>query len=152
MKQLNLRGTNVISGQIVSQAARDGYTEIAVDGGAVVTSLARDAAAVGGLVIVREGGPRPAAGRVAGASPVVGAGPAEAVYASAEAKAIKDEIVAAGKKIWRRGYVDGNGGNISCRLGEKYVLCTPTLLSKADMTPDDICLVDMEGNQLAGGR
>jgi L-fuculose-phosphate aldolase len=51
-----------------------------------------------------------------------------------------------------RSYVDGNGGNISCRIGEKYVLCTPTLLSKADLTPDDICLVDFEGNQVAGRR
>ena len=60
--------------------------------------------------------------------------------------------MSAGKKLWARAYVDGNGGNISCRIGEKYVLCTPTMLSKADMTPDDICLVDFEGNQVAGRR
>jgi L-fuculose-phosphate aldolase len=48
--------------------------------------------------------------------------------------------------------VDGNGGNISCRLGAKYVLCTPTMLSKRDLEPADICLSDMDGNIVAGDR
>jgi L-fuculose-phosphate aldolase len=46
--------------------------------------------------------------------------------------------------------VDGNGGNISYRIGPNEVLCTPTLCSKFDLTPDLICMVDLEGNQLAG--
>ena len=37
-----------------------------------------------------------------------------------------------GRKLWERGYVDGNGGNISVRLGAKYILCTPTMMSKRD--------------------
>ena len=72
------------------------------------------------------------------------------LFNSPEAKAIKEEICAVGRKLWQRSYVDGNGGNISCRLGEKAVICTPTLLSKADLRPEDLCLVDLEGNQLAG--
>jgi L-fuculose-phosphate aldolase len=48
--------------------------------------------------------------------------------------------------------VDGNGGNISARLGSKYILCTPTMISKADLQPADICLSDLEGNILAGDR
>jgi L-fuculose-phosphate aldolase len=54
--------------------------------------------------------------------------------------------------MWERQYVDGNGGNISVRLGSKYVLCTPTMLSKGDLEPADICLSDLEGNILAGDR
>jgi L-fuculose-phosphate aldolase len=46
--------------------------------------------------------------------------------------------------------VDGNGGNISYRIGENRVICTPTLFSKADLTPDDLCLVDLDGNQIVG--
>ncbi len=152
MKQLHLHGTNVISGQVVSQAARDGYEEIVADGDAVITSIAMDAAAVAGVVLTRQGGSRRAAIPAAAAPSFAGASGAEALFSSAEARALKEEIVAAGKKLWSRAYVDGNGGNISCRIGEKYVLCTPTLLSKGDLTPDDICLVDLEGNQLAGGR
>lgn len=72
------------------------------------------------------------------------------LFHTPEAKAIKEEICAVGWKLWMRSYVDGNGGNISCRIGENAVICTPTLLSKADLKPDDLCLVDLEGNQLAG--
>jgi L-fuculose-phosphate aldolase len=32
------------------------------------------------------------------------------------------------------------------------VLCTPTLVSKYDLTPEDISLVDLEGNQIAGTK
>lgn len=71
-------------------------------------------------------------------------------FFSAEAEEAKKEIVAVGKKLWARAYVDGNGGNISYRIGENRVICTPTLLSKADLTPDDLCLVDLDGNQIAG--
>lgn len=57
-----------------------------------------------------------------------------------------------GRKLWQRQYVDGNGGNISYRIGENAVLCTPTLTSKADLRPEDLCLVDLEGQQLVGAR
>jgi L-fuculose-phosphate aldolase len=71
---------------------------------------------------------------------------------SVEAEALRAEILHAGRKLWERQYVDGNGGNISARLGSNYVLCTPTMVSKADMLPADICLSDMAGNILVGDR
>jgi L-fuculose-phosphate aldolase len=46
------------------------------------------------------------------------------------ALAMEQEIIRAGKKLWERQYVDGNGGNISVRLSQDYVLCTPSLCSK----------------------
>jgi L-fuculose-phosphate aldolase len=76
----------------------------------------------------------------------------EMVFDSDLALAIKHEIVAVGRKLWERQYVDGNGGNISCRLTDDWVLCTPTLMSKGDLRVEDICLVDFEGRQLAGVR
>ena len=71
---------------------------------------------------------------------------------SIEAEALREEIILVGRKLWERQYVDGNGGNISVRLGAKYVLCTPTMISKRDLEPADICLSDLEGNILAGDR
>lgn len=71
---------------------------------------------------------------------------------SFEANALRTEIIHVGRKLWERQYVDGNGGNISVRLGAKYVLCTPTMMSKGDLEPADICLSDLEGNILAGDR
>jgi L-fuculose-phosphate aldolase len=75
-----------------------------------------------------------------------------AVAGSTEAGALRAEIIRVGRKLWERQYVDGNGGNISCRLGAKYVLCTPTMMSKGDLEPADICLSDMDGNIVAGNR
>jgi L-fuculose-phosphate aldolase len=69
-----------------------------------------------------------------------------------EAEALRDEIILVGRKLWERQYVDGNGGNISVRLGDNYLLCTPTMMSKRDMAPADICLSDLDGNILAGDR
>jgi len=77
--------------------------------------------------------------------------PAE-VAGSYGADVLRTEIIAVGRKLWQRGYVDGNGGNISVRLGPKYVLCTPTLMSKGDLGPGDICLSDLEGKIVAGDR
>jgi L-fuculose-phosphate aldolase len=76
----------------------------------------------------------------------------ETIAHSAEANALRAEIVEVGRKLWQRQYVDGNGGNISVRIGERTLLCTPTMLSKADLQPADICLSDLDGNILAGDR
>ncbi|HEY1766210.1 MAG TPA: class II aldolase/adducin family protein [Terracidiphilus sp.] len=73
-----------------------------------------------------------------------------ALFYTPEAEAVKKEICEAGRKLWLRQYVDGNGGNISYRIGPNEVICTPTLISKYDITPSDLCMVDLEGNQIAG--
>ena len=146
MDSVNLEAKNVITGRDVEKAARSGAKKVTVRSGVVITTAARDAAAAAGLEIARTGGGQPAQG---GAGGFTGA---ERVFNSSAARAIKEEIVAVGRKLWLRNYVDGNGGNISCRLSDEYILCTPTLVSKGDLTPDDICLVDMNGNQVAGKR
>src|SRR5437899_654833 len=65
---------------------------------------------------------------------------------------LKLKICDIGRRLWQRAYVDGNGGNIGIRVGEDVVLCTPTLVSKGFMKPEDMCLVDLEGNQLCGDK
>jgi L-fuculose-phosphate aldolase len=75
-----------------------------------------------------------------------------AAASSALATSIREEIIRVGRKLWERQYVDGNGGNISVRIGKDYLLCTPTLLSKADLEPADICLSDLNGKILVGDR
>jgi L-fuculose-phosphate aldolase len=57
-----------------------------------------------------------------------------------------------GKRLWQRAYVDGNGGNMAIRVGEDIAICTPTLVSKGSLKPEDMCLVDFEGNQLLGTK
>ena len=86
----------------------------------------------------------------AGAAPSLAAN--ARLYTTPEGETIKKEICAVGRKLWMRQFVDGNGGNISYRIGPNEVLCTPTLVSKYDLTPEDICMVDLEGNQIAGPK
>jgi len=65
---------------------------------------------------------------------------------------LKEQLCDIGRRLWGRAYVDGNGGNIAIKVGEDIALCTPTLVSKGFMKPQDMCLVDFEGNQLAGAK
>lgn len=76
----------------------------------------------------------------------------ETLFYSPQAQRLKDEIIRTGRKLWQRAYVDGNGGNLSARLTDNYVLCTPTLVSKGDLTPEDICLVDLNNALVCGDR
>lgn len=63
---------------------------------------------------------------------------------------LKERMVEIGQRMWAREYTDGNGGNLTIRVGDNLVLCTPTLVSKGFMTVEQMGLVDLEGNQLAG--
>ena len=61
---------------------------------------------------------------------------------------IKKEICEIGKRIYNRGMVAANDGNISVKISDNEFLCTPTGVSKGFMTPDYICKVDKDGNVL----
>jgi L-fuculose-phosphate aldolase len=74
----------------------------------------------------------------------------QAFFDSPPIVAIKHRMVDIGKRMWAREYTDGNGGNLTIRVGDNLVLCTPTLVSKGFMTMEQMCLVDMDGKQLAG--
>jgi L-fuculose-phosphate aldolase len=65
---------------------------------------------------------------------------------------LKEEICDIGRRIYAKGFAAGNDGNITYRLSADQVLCTPTMMSKGFMQPADLCVVDMEGNQLDGVR
>jgi L-fuculose-phosphate aldolase len=76
----------------------------------------------------------------------------KAFFNSPALEAIKLQMCDIGQRMWRKDYVDGNGGNITVRVSEDLVLCTPTLISKGFMKPADMCLIDLEGRQVAGTR
>ena len=76
----------------------------------------------------------------------------EAFFNSPQMQELKEQICDIGRRLWQRAYVDGNGGNIAIRVADDLALCTPTLVSKGFMKPEDLCLVDLEGNQKAGTK
>ena len=61
---------------------------------------------------------------------------------------IKKEICEIGRRIYNRGMVAANDGNISVKLNDHEFLCTPTGVSKGFMTPDMICKVNEKGEVL----
>lgn len=65
---------------------------------------------------------------------------------------LREQMCEIGRRVYAKGFAAANDGNISYRLSEDRVLCTPTRVSKGFMKPDDLCIVDMEGNQVAGKR
>ena len=62
------------------------------------------------------------------------------------------DIVEVGRRLWARGYVASNDGNISVRLDDHRLITTPTNVSKGFMTPDMMVITDMDGKWIAGER
>ena len=50
------------------------------------------------------------------------------------------------------GLVAATDGNLSVRMEDGNVLCTPTLMSKGMMEPDDLVVVDADGHKVSGQR
>ena len=63
---------------------------------------------------------------------------------------IKKEICEVGLKLWQKGFVAANDGNISVKISDNEYYCTPTGVSKASLTPDMIIKVDKDGRKLEG--
>src|SRR5689334_10792357 len=65
---------------------------------------------------------------------------------------LKEQMCDVGRRIWLKGFCAGNEGNHSHRLGPDRFLCTPTGISKGNLKPDDLCVVDGQGKQISGKR
>ena len=63
---------------------------------------------------------------------------------------IKKEICEVGHKLWLKGFVAANDGNISVKISDNEYYCTPTGVSKGSLTPDMIIKVDKDGKKLEG--
>ena len=60
------------------------------------------------------------------------------------------DIVQVGKLVFEKGWVAANDGNISVRLDDERIMCTPTGVSKGMMNVDDIIIVDYDGEKVSG--
>jgi L-fuculose-phosphate aldolase len=66
--------------------------------------------------------------------------------------AFRADIVEVGRRMYARGYVASNDGNISIRLDDDTILTTPKSVSKGFMTPDMMVVVDLAGKKMRGTR
>ncbi|GFI51256.1 3-oxo-tetronate 4-phosphate decarboxylase [Lachnospiraceae bacterium] len=62
----------------------------------------------------------------------------------------KELICEIGRRVFAKGLVAANDGNITLRTGENEIWATPTGVSKGYMTPDMLVKMDFEGNVLEG--
>ncbi len=65
---------------------------------------------------------------------------------------LRADIVEVGRRMYARGYTASNDGNISVRLDDDRLLMTPKSVCKGFMTPDMMCITDLEGRKLQGDR
>lgn len=63
-------------------------------------------------------------------------------------QAIREEICEIGRRMYARRMVAANDGNLSVRLSENEILCTPTGVSKGFMKPEQLCKIDLAGQVL----
>jgi L-fuculose-phosphate aldolase len=60
------------------------------------------------------------------------------------------DIVEVGRRLWTRGFVASNDGNISVRLPGDRLLVTPASVSKGFMNPEMMVITDMDGRLIEG--
>ena len=63
--------------------------------------------------------------------------------------AARDEVVTYARRMVADGLVVGTSGNVSVRVAD-LVAVTPSGVDYATMTPDDVCLVDLDGRVVDG--
>ncbi len=63
----------------------------------------------------------------------------------------KNQIVEIGRRMWTKEWVAANDGNISCKISEDEIVCTPTGVSKGFLEISDLIVVDGEGRKRSGG-
>src|SRR3984893_16671437 len=65
---------------------------------------------------------------------------------------LRADIVETGRRMYARGYTASNAGTISVGLGADRLLMTPKSVCKGFMTPDMMCITDLDGRKLQGDR
>jgi len=60
------------------------------------------------------------------------------------------DIVEVCKRLYQKGFVASNDGNVSVRLSDKEVLATPTGMSKGEITSNQLIKVNIDGEVIEG--
>jgi L-fuculose-phosphate aldolase len=74
------------------------------------------------------------------------------VYMEISERQYREDIIRVCRLVYEKGWVAMNDGNISIRLDEKRILCTPTAISKGFVNEDELIICDNGGEKLEGTR
>src|SRR6202158_4422739 len=64
----------------------------------------------------------------------------------------REDIVQTGRRMYERGWLAANDGNITIRLDDQRILATPTGVCKGQMRPEELLICDNDGNKIRGER
>jgi L-ribulose-5-phosphate 4-epimerase len=62
----------------------------------------------------------------------------------------RQELVVLARALWREGYNDHLAGHITVNLGDGTLLCNPWLLTWAEIEPDHVLRIDLDGRVVEG--
>lgn len=65
---------------------------------------------------------------------------------------MKKEIINLCKKLHSKNFVASTDGNVSVRISESKILCTPTSIPKEKLTTKDLVVIDLSGKIISGTR
>lgn len=67
-------------------------------------------------------------------------------------EAEKRALIDCALEMKREQLIKGSGGNVSLRVEPDLVLVTPSAMAYETMAPDDVCVVNLEGERVEGER
>lgn len=62
----------------------------------------------------------------------------------------RQELVLLARSLWREGYNDHLAGHITINRGDGTLWCNPWLMTWDEIRPEDVIVIDLEGNVLEG--
>lgn len=66
--------------------------------------------------------------------------------------ALRKAIATVCRRLWERGLVAGQDGNVSARLDRTRIVVTPSGYSKVDVTPGDLVVLRLDGTKVSGAN
>ncbi len=64
----------------------------------------------------------------------------------------REDLVRVCHAIYEKGWAAANDGNVSVRIGDDRMLCTPTSMCKGHLSPADLVICHISGQKLEGER
>lgn len=60
------------------------------------------------------------------------------------------ELVRYSRIIWEKGFAEANSGNLSLKIADDLIMTTPTMMSKGDLTMDNMVVCTLKGDIVFG--
>lgn len=70
----------------------------------------------------------------------------------ASESAARRAICEAGRQLYERGLIGPTDGNLSMRVGDRYLVCTPSGAHKGELRPDALVKTTLDGRTVGSGK